>query len=101
MVVLDFDEFDGIQRVMTEEQVNLEEAIARLVLRDLMELCHWLTRLKVVPEAGDDPSVPEAERRQGGAFQGGNLYQIGGAALDGVEADIQCPVFAASARAAS
>ncbi len=28
---------DGIQRVMTEEQVNLEEAIARLVLRDLME----------------------------------------------------------------
>ena len=38
----------------------------QVVLRDLMELCHWLTRLKVVPEAGDDPSVPEAERRQGG-----------------------------------
>ena len=28
---------NGIQRVMTEEQVNLEEAIARLVLRDLLE----------------------------------------------------------------
>ncbi|NND69659.1 MAG: DNA helicase Rep [Halioglobus sp.] len=28
---------DGIQRVLTEEQVNLEEAIARLVLRDLLE----------------------------------------------------------------
>jgi len=28
---------DGLQRVMTEEQVNLEEAISRLVLRDLIE----------------------------------------------------------------
>jgi ATP-dependent DNA helicase Rep len=28
---------DGLHRVMTEEQVPLEEAIARLVLRDLME----------------------------------------------------------------
>ena len=28
---------DGLQRVMTEEQVSLEDAIARLVLRDLME----------------------------------------------------------------
>jgi ATP-dependent DNA helicase Rep len=28
---------DGLQRVMTEEQVPMEEAIARLVLRDLME----------------------------------------------------------------
>ena len=28
---------DGLQRVMSEEQVELDEAIARLVLRDLME----------------------------------------------------------------
>ncbi|MGD9539202.1 MAG: DNA polymerase III subunit gamma/tau [Alphaproteobacteria bacterium] len=36
-----------------------------VVLADLLEFTHWLTRLKVVPEAADDPTAPEAERAKG------------------------------------
>ena len=35
------------------------------VLQDMLELTHWLTRLKVVPEAGDDITVPEEGRVRG------------------------------------
>ena len=38
------------------------------LLQDLLELCHWLTRLKHVPAAADDPAVPEAERTRGRAM---------------------------------
>ena len=38
------------------------------LLQDLLELCHWLTRLKLVPAAADDPAVPEAERTRGRAM---------------------------------
>ncbi|MEO5338631.1 MAG: DNA polymerase III subunit gamma/tau [Magnetospirillum sp. WYHS-4] len=36
-----------------------------VVLTDLLELTHWLTRIKVVPTAADAPGVPEAERVRG------------------------------------
>lgn len=36
-----------------------------IVLQDLLELTHWLTRVKVTPSAADDPSLPEAERVRG------------------------------------
>ncbi len=35
------------------------------VLEDLLELSHWLTRVKVTPKAADDPMTPEAERVRG------------------------------------
>ena len=35
------------------------------VLQDLLELTHWLTRVKLVPAAAEDPGVPEAERVRG------------------------------------
>ncbi|MGH6952753.1 MAG: DNA polymerase III subunit gamma/tau, partial [Alphaproteobacteria bacterium] len=35
------------------------------VLQDLLELTHWVTRVKLVPEAADDPAVAEAERVRG------------------------------------
>jgi len=35
------------------------------VLTDLAELTHWVTRLKVVPEAARDPSRSETERARG------------------------------------
>ena len=38
------------------------------LLQDLLELSHWLTRLKHVPAAADDPAVPEAERTRGRAM---------------------------------
>jgi DNA polymerase-3 subunit gamma/tau len=36
-----------------------------IVLQDMLELTHWLTRLKVTPEAAADPGLPEAERGRG------------------------------------
>ncbi len=36
------------------------------VIRDLLEITHWITRLKVAPKAGDDPAVAELERIEGG-----------------------------------
>jgi DNA polymerase-3 subunit gamma/tau len=35
------------------------------VLQDLLELSHWITRVKLVPKAADDPSVSELERLRG------------------------------------
>jgi DNA polymerase III subunit gamma/tau len=40
------------------------------ILNDLLELTHWLTRLKVVPEAAKDSAVSEVERERGGALAG-------------------------------
>jgi len=39
-----------------------------VVLNDLLEVTHWLTRLKVTPDTGTDTLVSEAERKQGGAM---------------------------------
>ena len=52
---------------------NLERQYAAgadpaVVLTDLLEFTHWLTRLKVVPDAADDPTAPEAERAKGRAL---------------------------------
>jgi DNA polymerase-3 subunit gamma/tau len=35
------------------------------VLEDMLELVHWLTRIKVTPAAADAPGVPEMERTRG------------------------------------
>ncbi|GHF11999.1 DNA polymerase III subunit gamma/tau [Kordiimonas sediminis] len=37
-----------------------------VVLNDLLDVTHWLTRLKVTPDAGTDSLVSEAEKEQGG-----------------------------------
>ncbi len=36
-----------------------------LVLQDLLELTHWVMRVKLAPSAAADPTVPEAERVRG------------------------------------
>jgi DNA polymerase III subunit gamma/tau len=41
-----------------------------LVLQDLLELTHWVTRVKLAPAAAEDPTVPEAERVRGQALAG-------------------------------
>jgi len=41
-----------------------------VVVQDLLEVTHWLTRIKVAPEIADDPTVPEAERARGRALAG-------------------------------
>ncbi len=39
-----------------------------VVIQDLLELVHWLTRLKVAPEGAADPALAEAERKRGSAM---------------------------------
>ena len=39
-----------------------------VVTQDLLELTHWLTRLKLTPDAAQSIAVPEAERTRGGAM---------------------------------
>ena len=39
-----------------------------LILQDLLELTHWVTRLKLAPSAAEDPTIPEAERVRGGTL---------------------------------
>ena len=36
-----------------------------VVLEDMLDLTHWLTRIKIIPSACDAPGVPEAERVRG------------------------------------
>ena len=45
------------------EQYDLG-ADPEVILRDLLELTHLLTRLQVAPEAGADPTLSEAERQR-------------------------------------
>lgn len=35
------------------------------LLNDLLDLCHWLTRIRIAPAVAHDPLVPEAERVMG------------------------------------
>jgi DNA polymerase-3 subunit gamma/tau len=42
-----------------------------MVLQDLLELTHFLTKLKVSPELANDPGVPETERVRGTALAKG------------------------------
>ena len=72
-----FDLFEAVLRG------NLNEALQRLgelyrsgadpavVIEDLLTLTHWLTRVKLAPEAADRPDVPEAEAKRGKALASG------------------------------
>jgi DNA polymerase III subunit gamma/tau len=41
-----------------------------VVIQDLLDLTHFLTRFKVVPETAEDPATPEIERTRGAALAG-------------------------------
>ncbi len=41
------------------------------ILRDLAELTHWISVVKITPEAAEDPTVSPDERRRGQAFADG------------------------------
>ncbi|MEE2980899.1 MAG: DNA polymerase III subunit gamma/tau, partial [Pseudomonadota bacterium] len=66
--------FDLFEAVMAGEAGRALDELARqysagvdpvVVLQDLLELAHWLTRVKVVPDATEGVAVAEAERRRG------------------------------------
>jgi DNA polymerase-3 subunit gamma/tau len=65
-----YDLFEGLMKgdvptalAQLREQYDLG-ADPEVVLRDLLELTHLLTRLQVAPEAGADPSLSEMERQR-------------------------------------
>jgi len=66
--------FDLFEAVMTGDIKTALDEIGReyaagadplTVLQDLLDLTHWLTRLRLLPEAARDPALPEAERKRG------------------------------------
>ena len=59
---------DAAAAIEVAERMHRVGADAALVLNDLLELVHWLTRLKIDPSAGDDALMPEAERARGAAM---------------------------------
>ncbi|HEY4136112.1 MAG TPA: DNA polymerase III subunit gamma/tau [Alphaproteobacteria bacterium] len=66
-----FDLFESVMKgdvakalaVLGEQHVA--GADAATVIEDLLELVHWITRIKVAPDVAKDVTVPEAERVRG------------------------------------
>jgi DNA polymerase-3 subunit gamma/tau len=71
-----FDLFDLLMRGETAGALILlgelyqSGADPALLLQDLLDLTHWLTRIKFVPEAAEDPAAAEIERRRGRELAG-------------------------------
>lgn len=69
--VLIFDLFDSLMRGDAKAALDLlggmyaAGADPSVVIQDLLDLTHWLTRVKLVPTVADAPGVPEAERVRG------------------------------------
>ena len=68
---------DLFDRVMAGEVASALDLLSKLyangadptvVVSDLLEICHWLTRLKLVPGVAEAPEVPAAERKRGAAM---------------------------------
>ena len=69
-----FDIFDAVMAGDIAGALDeLDQAYAAgadplVLLQDLLELTHWLTRIKVVPKTAESFGVPEAERTRGAAM---------------------------------
>ncbi len=53
---------DALENLAQQYALGADPAV---VIQDLLELSHWLTRLKVVGESADDVTLPEEQRRRG------------------------------------
>ncbi len=51
------------------ERMFVKGADPAAIVEDLLEIVHWLTRVKVVPSVLDDSTVPEIERVRGKEFE--------------------------------
>ena len=77
-----FDLFDALMRGAVDEAMaqtgDLYAAGADplVVLSDLLELTHWLTRLKVAPDAGDEINHAETERVRGAEMAGALSFPV-------------------------
>ena len=69
-----FDLFDSLMRGDARAALDLlggmyaAGADPSVVMQDLLDLTHWLTRVKLVPAVAEAPGVPEAERVRGTAM---------------------------------
>lgn len=69
-----FDLFEAVMRGDMSESLRLLDvqydcgADPLVLTQDMLELTHWLTRLKIVPDLANDIEVPEAERVRGKAM---------------------------------
>ncbi len=52
----------ALEQVETQYLAGADPVV---IVEDLLDLAHWLTRLKVAPAAAADPGLPEAERVRG------------------------------------
>ncbi len=59
---------DALARLAAQHQAGAD---GESVMGDLLDLTHWLTRVKITPAVADDPVVPEAERVLGRALADG------------------------------
>ncbi len=70
------DLFDRLMAGDAEQALGLLGAMYKagaepvVVAEDLLDLCHWLTRLRLVPEAAEGAAVSEAERARAGEIAG-------------------------------
>ena len=66
-----FDLFEALQKGQSDEAMGYLDALYKggadplMVLQDLLELTHYLTKVKVSPEMARDQALPEAERVRG------------------------------------
>jgi DNA polymerase-3 subunit gamma/tau len=69
-----FDLFEAVMHGQADKALAQIGALYRagadpvVIIQDLLDLTHWLTRLKAAPSLGDDAAVPEAERVRGGSL---------------------------------
>ena len=72
-----FDLFEAVMKGDTKsalDQMANQYALGvdpAALLADLLEVTHWLTRVKLAPGGAADPGIPEAERVKGGALAAG------------------------------
>ncbi|MSU88568.1 DNA polymerase III subunit gamma/tau [Rhodobacteraceae bacterium 2CG4] len=64
----------GALRELSEQYASGADPMA--VLRDLAEIAHWLSLVKITPEAADDPAIGPAERDRGREMAGGLSLRI-------------------------
>ena len=71
-----FDLFEALMRGRAAQALELIATLYRdgadpiAIIEDLLDLTHWLTRVKTVPALVDDPIVAQAERERGKAMAG-------------------------------
>jgi len=72
-----FDLFEAVMKGDVKTALDLladqyaAGAAPVVVIQDLLELTHWLTRLRVAPDGADDPALAETERTRGVAMAQG------------------------------